>query len=325
MESNFNTIDTDTPIQVTDSSAARSSISWASVFSGAAIAIAVQLGLTQLCVSFGLALFEPATPGSSIASIASNGAIALLITTVFSLFFGGWIAGRVARHTSPHGAAIHGSLVWAVCGLVGLTLVAGAAGVLAGGTAYLGGQSISAVATTVSTVAPTAAELVAPSWAGIKEQLENELDTSTAAASSDDRLANRSRLMELLASSFSADRSADRVQKEKTELIALLAAQTGVSPEAATRAVDQWQSQWSNLTQEFDAKKAAAEAKAKELSGQLAERTSRGALYAFLATIIGLATACFGAMLGFSCAACRVEEIELTPGSSRVTSRIVPV
>lgn len=324
MESTFTSIDSANPLEVTDSSIARASISWAAVFSGAAIAIAVQIGLTQLCVSCGLALFEPATPGSSIAAIASNGAVALLITTLFSLFFGGWVAGRVARHSSPGDAAIHGSLVWAVCGLAGLVLMAGAAGVLAGGTAYLGGQSLNALATTVSTIAPAAAEVIAPSWAAVKEQVENELAVANSATSADSRLADRSRLMELLASSFTADRTADRIQKEKSELITLLAAQTGVTPAAATRAVDQWQRQWADLTQAYEAKKAAAEARAKELSGQLAERTSRGALYAFLATIIGLVTAYFGALLGFSCV-CRVDEIELVPQSSRVSTRIVPV
>lgn len=291
-----------------DPAIARPSISWGSVLAGSAAAIATQIGLTQLCLGVGLSFYEPSQPGSSISSIATGEAWALIATAIVSLLVGGWVAGRVARHTSPTDAGIHGGLVWAVYGVAAVLFVATAAGLVTGGAVYMAGESVTALATGASAVAPAATAIVAPTWDELKTQIQEEADKVDTAKPSDERLAERSRLMELLASSFADDTSPAQKASEKNELIALVASQTGVSPAAAGRAYDQWQSAWQKATARFDAQVAEAEATAKAAAADAAEQASTTALYAFLATLLGLAAAVIGGVLGRACV-CRADEI----------------
>lgn len=300
----------------------RSSISWSSVLAGAAAAIAVQIGLSQLCLSVGLSFYVPAEPGSSIVSIASGGVWALLATAIVSLLVGGWVAGRAARHSSTVDAGVGGGLVWAVYGVAGLVFMATAAGVLARGTISMAGAGMTAVATGAAAVAPAATALVAPSWDELKAQVEAEAGKVDVTQPSDDRLAQRSRLMELLGSSFSSDSSAAQKASEKDELITLVASQTGVSAPAAERAYDQWQSAWQKATKRFDDKKAEAESKAKAMAAEAAERTSRASLYLFLATLIGLAAAVGGAVLGRASAGRPEELVVLTQSTTPVVASV---
>jgi hypothetical protein len=296
-------------IAVIDPSVVSPSISWGSVLAGAAAAIAVQIGLFQLCTSFGLSLYEQADPGSSISVVMISGAIALVISAIASLFVGGWVAGRLAGHSSSVDAAIHGGLVWAFCGIVGLVVVGTAAGAIAGGTVYLAGQSVTAIGTGAVAAGSVAKELVAPTWDLVKEQIEGETSKLDEAEPSDDRLSERSRLMELLASSFSPDSTPEKKEKEKAELITLIASQTGVSPAAAGRAYEQWQRMWQEATARYENAKLAAETNAKEAAAVVAAGTSQAALYAFLATLMGLAAAGGGAVFGRTCV-CRRNKVD---------------
>src|SRR5204863_8904551 len=71
-------------------------ISWGSIFAGAIIALATQLVLTLIGVAIGLATVNPANGGTPSGTALGLGAtIWLLMSSLVSLFFGGYIAGRL--------------------------------------------------------------------------------------------------------------------------------------------------------------------------------------------------------------------------------------
>src|SRR5437588_3688039 len=71
-------------------------ISWGAVFAGAIIALATQLVLTLIGVAIGLATLSPATGESPSGNALGAGAgIWLVVSSLISLFLGGYIAGRL--------------------------------------------------------------------------------------------------------------------------------------------------------------------------------------------------------------------------------------
>ena len=294
--------------------------SWAAVFAGVATALALQIGLTELCLGLGLALHRPADPASSSASIAVGTIIAVLLCAVVSVFAGSWVAGRMKLHRTRGEAVIHGVLVWAVSGIGALLLTTVSIGVLAGGALSLLGQGLSGAATGLAAALPVAAQAAMPSWDTVKKTVEDEMAKprgDAESASSDKRFVDQSRLMQLLGQAFSMSGKA-QADAERQELTALLASQLGVSSESARATLTQWQRVHHESVERFATAKAEATRMASEAAGIAARRTSQAAFVAFIAMAIAAAAAVAGALCGSACAAncCRRDVPRLMTGPS---------
>ncbi len=278
--------------------------SWAAILAGVTTTIAVQIGLTEVCLAAGLALFEPADPGSSAAGIAVGTVLAVLVCALISVFAGAWVAGRMKFHQSATEAAVHGMLVWAVSGIAALVLTTISLGILAGGAFSLLGQGLSGAAKGIGATLPAAVSAAVPSWDSIKKDISGAMDKRDAASAetlSDGRFADRSRLMQLLSQSFSMD-GKTLGDAERDEAVRLFSAQVGVTPEAARSAYDQWQRVWKEGMDRYEAAKEDAKRTAMNAAAITAKRTAQAAMIAFFAMIVGLGAAIAGALLGSECA-----------------------
>lgn len=279
-------------------------ISWAAILAGVTTTIAVQIGLTELCIASGLALFQPSDPGSETAALAIGTAAALLVCALISVFIGAWVAGRMKYHNSSIEAAVHGMLVWAVAGIAALLLTTISVGILAGGALSLLGQGIAGAGKGLGGILPAAAQAVAPSWDGIKKDVASAMDKRDAASEaplSDNRFADRSRLMQLLAQSFTMDGKA-LPDADRNEATTLIATQLGISPEAGRTAYDQWQRAWKDGVSRFETAKENTMRAAQNTAAIAARRTAQAAILAFFAMIVGLGAAIAGALCGSACA-----------------------
>src|SRR3954447_16227771 len=71
-------------------------ISWGAIFAGAIIALATQLVLTLIGAAVGLATLDPATgQNPSGTTLGIGAAVWLVISSLVSLFLGGYVAGRL--------------------------------------------------------------------------------------------------------------------------------------------------------------------------------------------------------------------------------------
>jgi hypothetical protein len=71
-------------------------ISWGAIFAGAIIALATQLVLTLIGTAVGLATLNPATGENPSGTTLGIGAgVWLVISSLVSLFLGGYVAGRL--------------------------------------------------------------------------------------------------------------------------------------------------------------------------------------------------------------------------------------
>ncbi|HEX3135040.1 MAG TPA: hypothetical protein VHX44_15855, partial [Planctomycetota bacterium] len=226
----------------------RPTISWGSVIAGMLTAIAVQIALAELCIAAGLAMYAPfETDGASAATLAISTIVAWIVCALAGLFLGGWVAGRLAHYHSRMIAGLHGTLVWATGAVVTAVLVTTALGMVAGGTVSLVGDGMQAAARGAQAVAPAVAQIAAPSWEVIRKQVDDAASKATAAAQAgtlDNRLAEASRMGDLMSKFFVTDPSKKMNPAEQDELATILAAQVGISREAAVKTLAQWRTSW---------------------------------------------------------------------------------
>ncbi len=111
-------------------------ISWGAVFAGAIIALAVQLVLTLIGVAIGLATLSPATGDS----LGAGAGIWLVISSLISLFAGGYISARLG---GTFNGWLHGLTTWGTVTLLTLMLLTTAAGQLIGAASGLANFAVS--------------------------------------------------------------------------------------------------------------------------------------------------------------------------------------
>lgn len=105
-------------------------ISWSAIFAGAVIALATQLVLTLIGAAIGLATLDPATGDNpSGAALGIGAGIWLLVSSIISLFIGGYIAARLA---GTRNGWLHGLTTWGIVTLLTAVLLSTAVGSLIG-------------------------------------------------------------------------------------------------------------------------------------------------------------------------------------------------
>ena len=105
-------------------------ISWGAIFAGAIIALATQLVLTLIGTAVGLATLNPATGQNPSGTTLGIGAgVWLVISSLVSLFLGGYIAGRLG---GTFNGWLHGLATWAAVTMLTILLLTTAAGGLIG-------------------------------------------------------------------------------------------------------------------------------------------------------------------------------------------------
>lgn len=110
-------------------------VSWGAIFSGAVLALAIQLVLTLIGVAVGLATLDPATGNSPSASaLGSGAAIWWAVSSLISLFAGGYIAARLG---GTFNGWLHGLTTWGTVTMLTIVLLTTAAGRLIGSASGL--------------------------------------------------------------------------------------------------------------------------------------------------------------------------------------------
>jgi hypothetical protein len=101
-------------------------VSWGSIFAGAATALATQLVLSLIGLGIGLSTLDPQTGDSpSGAAIGIGAVVWWTVSSLASLYLGGFVAGRIAGSFNGY---LHGLVTWATVSLLTVMLLSGAAG-----------------------------------------------------------------------------------------------------------------------------------------------------------------------------------------------------
>jgi Protein of unknown function (DUF2795) len=258
----------------------RSRISWGAILAGAVTALATSLLLSLLGASLGAGWIQPFNIWTDLARLGTGAVIWQIINLALSMALGGYVAARLSGTHSHQDGELHGLTMWATAVLLGSLLFAQ----LVGGLAGLVGQGLGTFLGRTVGDAETAARVIAPeiNLRAMADKLRQSL------ASSDDLTTMRreeigSEISALVQSSLGSELS----DQDFTRLVALVAAESGVTKEEAARRVTRL---------ENDAK--ASRAQVAEKARVAAETAAQGAGTAARALFTGLTTGLLASLIG---------------------------
>jgi hypothetical protein len=163
LKSKIETLSMETPIHHQEGAAGASSfpshqyytgswsqrISWPAVFAGVILAVFLQLALTLLGIAIGMGTID-AVNGVPGEGLAIGSGIYSIISLMFSLFTGGWVAGRLAKNKHTSESVIHGVLVAGLLFILTFYLLSSAVSNLIGGVGSIAGSAITKAAPSLS-------------------------------------------------------------------------------------------------------------------------------------------------------------------------------
>jgi hypothetical protein len=121
-------------------------ISWAAIFGGVILVVAVQLLLSTLGVGVGLGTINVnagTTPNAS--SLGIGAGVWWVVSSCLALFVGGYIAAWLAGIEIRFDGLLHGLMTWGIASLLTIYLLTSAIGsIIGGGFAALGGAATAA-------------------------------------------------------------------------------------------------------------------------------------------------------------------------------------
>ncbi|MBI1912889.1 MAG: hypothetical protein HYS21_12930 [Deltaproteobacteria bacterium] len=265
-----------------DAELGRYRISWGAVFAGVVVALVTLLALNLLGLSIGLGVLNPAAE-QRFAAVGIGAGVWMILSTVISLFVGGWVAARMAGLVSPLRGIMHGIVMWSLVTLISFYLMTSTVGSLISGAASAIGQGVSAVATSITQVAPQPGQTIGQAVpGGVLNDAQNMIALSRRATN---KPAAQRELNQALTVLFS--KGDNLTAADRSQVADVLVAYTNMNRTEANRRVDQWVTQFQR-----------SRTQVAQTAQQVTDTLSKAALWGFAAMILGAAASGFGGWLG---------------------------
>lgn len=314
-------------------------VSWGAIFAGVVVALVVQLVLSVLGLGLGASSVNPLSEQNPTSGIATGAAVWFIITTLISLFAGGWVAGRLAGIPRQIDSSLHGVLTWGVATLLLFYFLTTTVGSLIGGTFRVLGSGLSALTTGAVAAAPEVAGAIKDQaqQSGISvdtgkikteietllrqtgktelqpENLKKEANTAinqtqnTASDAASDPANSDSAVTALLQRiATSGEKTFNAADREA--LVNIIVARTGKSRPEAEATVDSYEKTYQQALAQYEETKAQAAQKTREIGQKTADGVASAALWTSLALIF---SAFAGAAGGYLAAPNAITETEL--------------
>ncbi|OYD83725.1 hypothetical protein [Azospirillum brasilense] len=263
-------------------------VSWAAVFAGVVLALAIQLLLSMLGLGIGMTTIDPSAGREGLPQASSFGLGAGLWWTVsymIALGIGGYVAARLAGVVVRGDGLIHGLLTWAFALLISAYLVTTTLGNVMGGALSALGNVTSGVTQTVKQVAPEVAEASGLSAEDLRNRAEDLLRPADQQRSGTDA---RTQLVSALTTMARGGPEADQARQQA---VSLIAQQAGIPEDQARQRLQQVEQQFGQAKQQ-----------ATQTATQAAEATSNtlssAGIWGTVALLLGAAAAALGGRMG---------------------------
>ena len=307
-------------------------ISWSAVFAGVLIAIVTQMLLTLLGLGIGFGTIDAVDEQNPTAGLGIGSAIWYIITSLLSLFVGGWVAGRLASTPRLFDGIIHGVLTWCLVTLLTIYFLTTTIGSIIGGIGSLVGTVVKGAGSAVAAAGPGLGNMVQDQLQanGINtndlnlNSLQSEVNTilrqtgdpnlnPNALSRKADRAVNQaSNTAERAASNpQQADDMANGLfnrlfkqgkntvdQVDREDAVNVVMKRTGKSRAEAEQTVDNWINTYKQAVVKFEQTKKEATIQARHIADDAASAASKAAIFGFFGLLIGVAAAGYGAKMG---------------------------
>jgi hypothetical protein len=307
-------------------------ISWSAVFAGVLVAIVTQMLLTLLGLGIGLGTIDPVEETNPTAGLGIGSAIWYIVSSLISLFLGGWVAGRLASAPRLFDGVIHGVLTWCLVTLLTIYFLTTTIGSIIGGAGRLVGGIVRTAGSAASAAAPQLGDAVQDQLKSngidmnnldlgdlksevnqvLRQTGDPELNPNTLERKADRAVDQAGNTAERAASNpQGADDMASglfsRLFKQgqatvnsvdRTDAVNVVMKRTGKSRAEAEQTVDGWIKTYQQASIKIEQTKKEAEVKARYVADDAASAASKGAIFGFLGLLIGVASAGYGAKMG---------------------------
>ena len=256
-------------------------LSWSAIFAGVAVSLVTLLLLNLLGLGLGMSSVMPSAgdnPGAGTLSVGAG--LWYVVSSLIAAFLGGHAAARLSGRAKASTAAWHGLVSWAVTTLFVLYLLTTAVGGLIGGAFSAVAGAAGGLGHTAATVAGVSTSGGADPFSAINDQIN---------AGGNDAAAAKAAAVNAVKAAVTGDQAqADQAREGATQA---LAKAQNISVEDARTKVGQYQQQYKQTVDQ-------AKQKAAEAADTAAKVVSRGALFGFLALVLGALTGWFGGRSG---------------------------
>jgi hypothetical protein len=260
-------------------------ISWAAIFGGVVVVVAVQLLLSLLGAAIGLGTVNTnagSTPGAS--SVGLGAGLWWVISSCASLFVGGYVAAWLAGVEARFDGMLHGLVTWGIATLLTFWLLTSAIGSVIGGGFSAIGSVASATGNGISDAAKPLAQAAGVSPDMIQQQAQAYLQpTNPDPVTMNAQDAQKAMATDLATyAGGGADAAAARER-----MVNIMAAQMKISHDDAAKRFDDTQAK---LKQTRDQ----AVQTAKNAADASASAASKAAFGAFAVLLLGLVASALG-------------------------------
>jgi len=269
----------------------RSRISWGAVLAGAVVAVATTLLLSLLGAAIGAGSIHPLdTSSTDVARYGAGAAIWQIINLAISMAFGGYVAARLSGTHSHLDGELHGVTMWGVAVLLGSVLLAHAVSGLVGMVAQGAGSVVSRVVGDAGVSGAGAVSGLLPQETNPQAVIDR-LRLSLG-SSGDPTTMNHEQIgAEIAAIVRSSLLNGSVSEADRPRLVALVAAQSGVTKDEAAHRV-------TRMENDVKASLAQVEQRARAAADDVAHNAATAARALFTALVVGLLAALAGAWIG---------------------------
>lgn len=283
----------------------RRSVSWGAIFAGLAAALALQVLFMLLGAGLGFAIYSPITEENPVLDLGAGAVVIHGVSAVFSLWFGGWVAGRFTPVGVRATGWLHGFSVWCAATVAGVLFVSAGAGWALGDLSKLVGGGLSMAGRPAAAMAGGATDLAKDALKQSGDALASFTDEAVGSRPANSTPAMNTRAKRevgmAVARLFNPMQTSN-VAENRTAVVSSLVDYAGMSQAEATRAVEEWTATYDRMKADLTAAKNAAEMKAREAADKAATALSIFSLGTFVAFVLGALAASFGGKHGAMCA-----------------------
>lgn len=303
-------------------------MSWAAVFAGVVVALVVQLLLSLLGIGIGASTVNPVEEQNPVSGLGTGAGIWFGVSSLISLFAGGWVAGRMAGIPRRVDSLLHGVLTWSVATLLLFYFLTSTVGSIIGGTFRVLGSGLSAVASGVSAAAPEIADAAGDALerrgidldvSAIRREIETLLrqtktpelqpgairseveqgieQTQTAAARAAADPANSDEALSALLARLGRSGETMMNAADRDALVNIVMARTGQSRTQTEQTVASYERTYQDLRAKYEQTTAEAAQQARAAAGQAADAVTTAALSGFFALLLSAIAAAVGGLL----------------------------
>jgi hypothetical protein len=250
-------------------------ISWSAIFAGVVLAMMAQIALNILGLAIGAAALDPDAPRNAIGPTFSTGAVVWIgVSTMLSLFIGGYVASRLSGNSNRGDAMLHGLIVWALSTLLSSLMLWSTASSIVSGVSGLVGEGVSLIGANVADVVPEVADAL-DMEIGTFDMIQEQ---AGRAGVEPDAPAN-TQLMFAMSNLLRTEQDSPEAEEARNAAVSLMTSQ-GMSDADARNQVTAWENQYRQAV-------ANAEQLAEEAAENIADATAVTGGILFLVMALG--------------------------------------